>query len=58
MDMVSLFGNLVIITKETIKTIKETGMAKCTGMMGLFTKEIGNKVFKMARVFSTWLMGE
>lgn len=56
--MVSSFGNLATTTKEIIQTTKEKGMGICTGMTGLFTKEIGKKVYRMERVFFTWLMVE
>ncbi len=51
MAMVFLAGKVEMFTKEIMKKICERDMARCIGLMDLYTKENGIKVFKMAMVY-------
>ena len=44
-----LHGLVEIFIKEIIKTIVEMGMDKCTGVMVVFIKDNGEKVFNMEK---------
>lgn len=43
----SLLGTVEIYTRETIKMMKEMDMERCSGLMALFIKVNGRKVFSM-----------
>jgi hypothetical protein len=47
MDKDSLTGKVEIIILENIKMILDMDMGKCIGLMALFIREIGNKVYSM-----------
>lgn len=50
MDMVFLLGMRATYTKETTGKMKEKVMERCTGQMGVTTKEIGIKDAKKVKV--------
>jgi len=47
-DMVSMYGELEIVIKANILMILDMDMVRCTGLMGILTRETGTREFKMA----------
>ena len=58
MVWVPSLGKVAISTMETTSTTKEWATVRCTGLMVLFTKVNGKKVFKMVVVSCHSLMVE
>lgn len=58
MVMENFDGQVAIFTKETIWTMRDTDMEKCTGLMEAFTKVNGVKVFNTVMVKCISLMDQ
>ena len=56
--MVFLHGQVVTCTRETMKTIPETGMGKCTGRMEVTIRVSGKMVFSMEEVIFYFIKGK
>ena len=54
--MANSIGQLVIITKETSKMMKDTVMEKCSGLVEVSMKETGNEEYSMGWEKCSFLM--